>query len=201
MAFDAYIQRADDYITRQINKFEQQKRGNKLPPPRPNGYEQVPPLGGFQGRPTQSNNQYPPPPAGNVLPDGWIQEYDRQSQRWYFFNRATGRSQWNPPSHGPPRAATFQPHVPMPNPQRQFTREDEQRWRARSNSQPQRPVSSGSEPFLDPRQSSKNGGSSPGLHTQLPPGAHYDMKTGKIVNNMFPEGQCHQTWAQELQRI
>ncbi|KAI2482636.1 WW/Rsp5/WWP [Pyrenophora tritici-repentis] len=36
MSFDAYIQRADDYITKQIHKYEQQKRGRRSPP-RANG--------------------------------------------------------------------------------------------------------------------------------------------------------------------
>ncbi|KNG50882.1 hypothetical protein TW65_01860 [Stemphylium lycopersici] len=211
MSFEAYIQRADNYITKQIHKFEQQKRGNRSPP-RANGYHQMshrqnpphgraPSQGGYPGSPTPPVCQQPTPPVGPTVPEGWAQEYDSRSQRWYYVEKATGRSQWNPPSCIPPRSATFQPDVRMPSPYQNFTRGDEERSRIRSNSQPQRPGSNGSGRFLDSRQSGDNGGGSPGLHTQLPPGAHFDMKTGKVVSSMFPEGQSQQSWAQEIQRI
>ncbi|CAN9148766.1 unnamed protein product [Alternaria alternata] len=211
MSFETYIQRADDYITKQIHKFEQQKRGGNRSPPRAKGYHQMsgyqhqgrpPSQGGYPGSPAAQGG--PPPPA----PQGWAQEYDARSQRWYYVDRATGRSQWEPPSFAPPRAATFQPEVRMPSPYQQFSREDEQsqRWRERSSSQPQRPGSgvSGHGQFLDPRQNGGSGGGSAspaGLHTQIPPGSYLDMKTGKIVSSMFPEGQTHQSWQQEIQRI
>ncbi|KAI4632289.1 uncharacterized protein J4E87_001761 [Alternaria ethzedia] len=211
MSFETYIQRADNYITKQIHKFEQQRRGTRSPP-RANGYHPMPVLHGQQqGRP-QSQGGYPgsPAPQGGApsVPQGWIQEYDTRSQRWYYIEKATGRSQWEPPSFAPPRAATFQPGVRMPSPYERFTQEDEQsqRWRERSSSQPQRPGSgvSGHGQFLDPRQNEGSGGGSTspgGMHNQLPPGSHYDMKTGKVVSSMFPEGQTHHSWQQEIQRI
>jgi hypothetical protein len=211
MSFETYIQRADDYITKQIHKFEQQKRGRRSPP-RSNGYHPMPTIQRtHQGRPP-SQGGYPGSPASqggpSPAPQGWTQEYDPRSQRWYYIERATGRSQWQPPSFAPPRAATFQPDVRMPSPYQQFNREDEhsQRWRERSSSQPQRPGSgvSGHGQFLDPRQSGGSGGGSTspgGLHSQLPPGSHLDMKTGKVVSSMFPEGQSHHSWQQEIQRI
>ncbi|EOA87571.1 hypothetical protein ACJQWK_08656 [Exserohilum turcicum] len=208
MAFEAYIQRADDYITKQIHKFEQQKRGNRSPP-RANGYHQMshyqqhgraPSQGGYPGSPASFAGQHPPPPSPS-LPEGWIQDYDAQSQRWYYVEKATGRSQWNPP-YAPPRASTFQPDGLTPNSHQHFTGGHEQHWRTRSNSQPPPPAPNGDGQFLDPRQNgNNNGGSSPGLHTQLPPGAHLDLKTGKVVTSMFPEGQTQQSWAQELQRL
>ncbi|USP78861.1 hypothetical protein yc1106_06135 [Curvularia clavata] len=211
MSFDAYLQRADDYILKQIQKFEQQKRGNRSPP-RANGYHQMPRYqsqqhgrtssqGGYPSSPAPPGNQYLAPPAGPMLPEEWAQEFDSQSQRWYYVHKPTGRSQWNPPSQAPPRATTFQPDTQMPSPYQQFTQADEASLRARSNSQPQRPGSNGGGQFLDPRQHGTNVSGSPGLHTQLPPGTHLDMKTGKIVNSMFPEGQTLQSWSQEVQRI
>jgi hypothetical protein len=208
MAFDAYLQRADDYITKQIQKFEQQKRGNRSPP-RANGYHQMPQYQSQRHNRMSSQGGYPgspAPPAESMLPAGWSQEYDPRSQRWYYVDRATGRSQWNPPSCAPPhRAATFQPDARMPSPYDPYTRADEAHLRARSNSQPQRPGSSGGGgQSLDPRQNANNnaGSASPaGFSSQLPPGTHFDMKTGKVVSSMFPEGQTPQSWAQEIQRI
>ncbi|CZT16324.1 uncharacterized protein RCC_02166 [Ramularia collo-cygni] len=58
---------------------------------------------------SQSQQQYgaPPPshanpPAQPPLPPGWITQFDQNSQRWYFVEQATGRTQWDPPafSHG-----------------------------------------------------------------------------------------------------
>lgn len=53
------------------------------------------------------NNQGPPyaggaPPPGPPsmdpsLPPGWIKQFDSNSQRWYFVEQATGRTQWEPP--------------------------------------------------------------------------------------------------------
>lgn len=51
----------------------------------------------------------PPPPSGSQgqppLPPGWIAQWDNNSQRWYFLEQATGRTQWEHPSqyptHGP----------------------------------------------------------------------------------------------------
>lgn len=207
MAFDAYLQRADDYILKQIHKFEQQKRGNKSPP-RAHGYHQMPRYqtqeqgwmssqGGLPGSPAPPANQYPtpppPPPPGPMFSEEWAQEYDHQSQRWYYVHKATGRAQWDPPSSGPPhRAATFQPdNTATPHPPFASHRA--------ATFQPDNPNSSGQ--FLDPRQNGSNPSHSPGLHTQLPPGTHLDMKTGKIVSSMFPEGQTQQSWAQEIQRL
>ena len=203
MAFDAYLQRADDYITKQIQKFEQQKRGNRSPP-RANGYHQMSQSrqhgcmssqGGYPGSPAPTHDRHHPPP-GSMLPAGWIQNYDSYSQRWYYVDTTTGRSQWYPPSSDPQRAATFQPDTRMPNPY------DQSNLRMRSNSQPQRPeMNEGGGQFLDLRQNGNAGPSPRVTSMQLSPGAHYDTKTGKVVHSMFPEGQTVQGWSQEIQRI
>lgn len=46
---------------------------------------------------------YSPPPDKPPIPAGWIPQFDRQYQRWYYFEHATGRSQWEVPGYYPPR--------------------------------------------------------------------------------------------------
>ncbi|KJX97009.1 hypothetical protein TI39_contig590g00002 [Zymoseptoria brevis] len=45
--------------------------------------------------------QYAPPPAGShsqsPLPPGWSTQFDQSSQRWYYIEQATGRTQWDVP--------------------------------------------------------------------------------------------------------
>jgi hypothetical protein len=36
------------------------------------------------------------------MPPGWTQQWDQNSQRWFYIEQATGRTQWDPPSHLPP---------------------------------------------------------------------------------------------------
>ena len=36
------------------------------------------------------------------MPPGWVQQWDQNSQRWYYVEQATGRTQWDPPSNLPP---------------------------------------------------------------------------------------------------
>lgn len=43
------------------------------------------------------------------MPPGWIQQWDQGSQRWYYVEQATGRTQWDPPAHLPPG-----PYAPPP---------------------------------------------------------------------------------------
>jgi hypothetical protein len=60
------------------------------------------------------------------VPAGWIAQFDQNSQRWYYVEQATGRSQWeapqppamSPPPPGPPAAyAGYSGYnsSPMPN--------------------------------------------------------------------------------------
>jgi hypothetical protein len=201
-------------VTKHIHKFEQQKRGNRSPP-RANGYNQmstypsrhsedIPPSQGYPGSPAhQLHGHQSPPPPGRLASEGWTQEYDVRSQRWYYVERSTGRAQWHPPNYASPRVATFQSDVRMPNSHDEWTR------RERVTNEPQRPGSSAGGGWNGGRGGGSTDGTrigrtynpGQGLHTQLPPGAHLDLKTGKMVSSMFPEGQTHQSWAKEVRRI
>ena len=77
------------------------------------GSHQQPAFGQQPGHSPQPQHQYggPPPPqahdgppaSGPQLPPGWLQQWDTNSQRYYYLEQATGRSQWEPPAmHGPP---------------------------------------------------------------------------------------------------
>lgn len=103
----------------------------------PNPYPQQPQYGQPQypygqpqdpyGQPQQQQQPYgqygvPPPqpgygqpPSGPQLPPGWISQWDLNSQRHYYLEQATGRTQWEPPTSawgapipppGPPGAAS-----------------------------------------------------------------------------------------------
>jgi hypothetical protein len=69
------------------------------------GYSQQQPYG--QGPPPVG----PPAPMGAPppMPPGWTQQWDQNSQRWYYVEQATGRTQWDPPAHLPPG-----PYAPPP---------------------------------------------------------------------------------------
>lgn len=43
------------------------------------------------------------------MPPGWTQQWDQNSQRWFYIEQATGRTQWDPPAHLPPG-----PYAPPP---------------------------------------------------------------------------------------
>lgn len=43
------------------------------------------------------------------MPPGWVQQWDQNSQRWYYVEQATGRTQWDPPANLPPG-----PYAPPP---------------------------------------------------------------------------------------
>lgn len=75
-------------------------------PPPGQGYPQQQPYG--QGAPTPVG---PPAPYGAPppMPPGWTQQWDQNSQRWFYIEQATGRTQWDPPAHLPPG-----PYAPPP---------------------------------------------------------------------------------------
>ncbi|RMZ90334.1 hypothetical protein DV736_g2422, partial [Chaetothyriales sp. CBS 134916] len=70
--------------------------------------------GDGQSKNQQPQHSYygaPPPPQGQYgqspvpsLPPGWLAQWDQNSQRYYFVEQATGRTQWDPPvaSYGAP---------------------------------------------------------------------------------------------------
>ena len=43
------------------------------------------------------------------LPPGWIQQWDQNSQRYFYVEQATGRTQWEPPAFSPPPGGPFSP--------------------------------------------------------------------------------------------
>ncbi|KAH9863694.1 hypothetical protein J1614_009626 [Plenodomus biglobosus] len=75
-------------------------------PPPGQGYPHQQPYG--QGAPTPVG---PPAPYGAPppMPPGWTQQWDQNSQRWFYIEQATGRTQWDPPAHLPPG-----PYAPPP---------------------------------------------------------------------------------------
>ncbi len=61
---------------------------------------------------------YAPPPDKPAIPAGWTPQFDHNSQRWYYFNTATGRSQWEAPVYYPPPTppAQLPPQLPAQPP-------------------------------------------------------------------------------------
>lgn len=43
------------------------------------------------------------------MPPGWVAQFDQSSQRWFYIDQATGRSQWEPPAHAPPAQGPYAP--------------------------------------------------------------------------------------------
>ncbi|KAI0467007.1 hypothetical protein F4859DRAFT_495965 [Xylaria cf. heliscus] len=83
-------------------------------PPRPDGYHgqsygspPPPQSGGYPSQYQQRDYGSPAPPSQDPvythpdgkppLPHGWIPQWDRQYQRWYYAEEATGRTQWEAP--------------------------------------------------------------------------------------------------------
>lgn len=205
---DAVIVRADNFITKQMQKFEQ-KRGRS---------DQYAPMSDGPPPPYQSyGNTIPqnfgrPQPQGPPAPWGWRQEFDPQSQRWYYVEQATGRAHWSLPSalqdprtqrlNHSHRASTMgDEHTTQ-----RFLHEDDSRARRRSRaiSQPQEPNHGGQFLSVDRPDARRNGASvspHPSPHGRLPPGAHLDMKTGQVVTDMFPPDQRPAQWNDEIARI
>ncbi len=53
--------------------------------------------------------QPPGLPTSSSLPPGWTQLWDQSSQRWYYTESATCRTQWDPPVYSPPPQGGFLP--------------------------------------------------------------------------------------------
>ncbi|KAI0842802.1 hypothetical protein F5Y06DRAFT_73926 [Hypoxylon sp. FL0890] len=49
--------------------------------------------------PPNAGPTYSPPPDKPPIPAGWIPQFDQQYQRWYYYEQATGRSQWEAPGY------------------------------------------------------------------------------------------------------
>jgi hypothetical protein len=117
---------------------------------------------------------YSPPP-------GWSQHWDHRSQRYYYVEQATGRSQWEP-------AANQYSQSPRPTSSHQQRYSGEHMRGNKSGEyarQNLRPHSNSSA-----LQMSRNGSSSPRAMS-IPPGYSLDMKTGQLVNTMLPPAGHH----------
>lgn len=92
-----------------VEGYRQQSYGGNPTPPQsgdyPSSYQQQ------QQQQQQQHYSSPPPPSQDPvyehpsgkppLPSGWIPQWDRQYQRWYYAEEATGRTQWEAPgAHG-----------------------------------------------------------------------------------------------------
>ncbi|KZM24962.1 uncharacterized protein EKO05_0010498 [Ascochyta rabiei] len=130
-----------------------------------------------QNSPPQHNYGQPPycPPAG------WSQHWDHSSQRHYYMDQATSRSQWEPPAnqfHQPPR----------PTSAHQQRYSDEQvrgNSSGEHNRQHLRPHSNS-----NMSQVSRNGSPLPRAMS-IPPGYSLDTKTGQLVSTMLPPAGHH----------
>ncbi|KAH8711801.1 hypothetical protein GQ44DRAFT_551326, partial [Phaeosphaeriaceae sp. PMI808] len=182
---NTYLQRADDFIQQQIYKFEQRKHGRDYTEMQnsPKSTQR------FPSRAHTFNNL---PPQGPPAPRGWSQEFDPQSNRWYYLDRATGHSQWETPSMLRSRRGlshTFSDQQPQTDTSRDTTmargmqEEEKMRNRGRASLQYTRPHH---EHLGAPSQHRHSISLQSSPHGRLPPGAHLDMKTGQFVTNMFP---------------
>ena len=131
--------------------------------------------------------QYPPPQQnyGQLPyspPVGWLQYWDHGSQRYYYIEQSTGRSQWEPPAnryHQPPR--------PTSSSHQQGYSGEQMRGNGsgKHNRQPLRPHRNS-----NASQLSRTGSSMPGAMS-IPPGYSLDTKTGQLVSTMHPPSGHH----------
>jgi hypothetical protein len=191
-ALNTYLQRADDFIQQQIYKFEQKKQGRDYaemqnspqrpqPPPRAQTFGNL-------------------PPQGSPAPNGWSQQFDPQSQRWYYIEQSTRRSQWDPPALRQNRRGhrhTFSVSEQQ-RPQQDTRRDAELARRLQEEEEARAQASGGSSTQMLRPTSSQLGvprpqrplssSAHPSSHGWLPPGTHLDMRTGQVVTSMFPPG-------------
>jgi hypothetical protein len=174
---NAYLQRADDFIQQQIYKCEQKLNGRDYAQMNASQTPQY-----NHGQRAQTFNTMPA--QGPPAPKGWSQEFDQQSQRWFYLEHASGRSQWEPPSmfeHRRGHSNTFSEHHPPPG----YRNSQENYGRGRSSTQSSRPQS-GHLGVPQQQQRPNSASPHPSVTGQLPPGSYYDTKTGQVVSNMFP---------------
>ncbi len=127
-----------------------------------------------------------PPPLQNYgqppysPPSGWSQHWDHGSQRYYYIEQATGRSQWEPPAH-----QFHQPPRPTSSQQRPSGDHARGNGSGEYNRQHLRPHSNS-----NASQTSRNGSPLP-RSMSIPPGYSLDMKTGQLVSTMLPPAGHH----------
>jgi hypothetical protein len=184
LLLESCIQRADDFILQKIHKLEQRRHGgeyNDLSRIQPR-YEQT------LQRAWSSNDLSLRNPPAQVE---YRQEFDQRSQRWYYLDPVTGRAQWSAPSNSNryqdqgagPRGRGLQDDQYANRPQECGITHD--RSRERTVSQPPRPeLKELDVPHQQPRPISVSPHPSP--LGRLPPGAFLDMRTRRLVTNMYP---------------
>lgn len=106
-------------------------------------------------------------------PAEWSQHWDHGSQRYYYIERMTGRSQWEPPAH-------------------QF----HQSPRPTSSHHQQRHSGEYSKPGMRPHSNSSvshmsRDGSPMPKAVSIPPGYSLDTRTGQLVSTMLPPSGHH----------
>lgn len=101
-ASDSYYQPNQQQGNQQSYPPQQQQQYGSGPP----GQQQQ-----YGGPPSQSYGA--PPPSGPNLPPGWLQQWDQNSQRHYYLEQATGRTQWDPPAFSSPPMGGY-PGAPPP---------------------------------------------------------------------------------------
>jgi hypothetical protein len=174
---NTYLQRADDFILQQMHRFEQKKQGRDYREMQNSPHHD-------HQRTTRARTFNSMSPTSPSVPRGWLQEYDPQSQRWYYIDRSTGRSQWEPPSSS--MSDYKQPRDRDGDIARRLQGVEDARARncGRASSHMQQPRSGHLSTPQQQRPLSTSPHPSP--HGRLPPGAHLDMRTGQVVTNMFP---------------
>ncbi|CBY01449.1 hypothetical protein IAQ61_003279 [Plenodomus lingam] len=215
MAIESALQRADQYIQKQMHKFEQQRRGRTSQSRVYAGYGQLPPQESHvficPSSQVYDSLAGPPhtPPEGPIASPCWRQEFDTRNQRGYYTDFSTGLSQrespYSQPFQIPHRSQTFVDH---PSCNKPAEHRDHDRWprqRGRSFSQPQTPISSASgQMYLSVAKPERNASSqSPNrrLSGSVPPGAHLDMRTGQLVSHMFPPDQDPNSLEHEVGKV
>ena len=81
-------------------------------------YNQQPQYGQHQSYGGSPPSNAPTTTAGPTLPPGWTAQWDQNSQRWYYLEQATGRTQWDLPQPSqagyPPSGAPHGSFAPGP---------------------------------------------------------------------------------------
>jgi hypothetical protein len=199
-AMNAYLQRADDFIIQQIQRLEQKKRGKEYyEMKRANSRRQR-----QQQNPTRANPCDQPMSPITQLPRGWTQALDRNTQRWYYINQTSGQAQWSPPSASPsPTTSLRSPSLRhtmtggRPGDGRPPLRLDEDVERASWQRKGEGPHTRGRAGAASRQEAGDLGVACPSRPTsstsshsiaagRLPPGKFLDMKTGQVVDNMYP---------------
>ncbi|KAI4212991.1 MAG: hypothetical protein LQ351_004335 [Letrouitia transgressa] len=90
---DKFEDLVGDKEKKKEESHKEEARNEAYPP-----YHSEPQYGYGAPPPIQQPYSGAPPP----LPPGWVAQWDQNSQRYYYLEQATGRTQWELPQGGPP---------------------------------------------------------------------------------------------------